>query len=514
MLIGVLGSRYRMRTGAAVIGDVEVGVMSNHVPILSASDIERYSIANAEVGDLQALPRRFNVKVGKFGLAKLLLKETFHYLPRALFRGPRAVKEAVDVITTRPCVYGVFSGPIGGFAPRPELCVGCLRCTIQHPDFVKVLSNPERDSLGDEFVSASHIGAIDQESSNGHVPVKGQGFRGRFGGSGWDGMWTDMSEIVRPTRDGIHGREFISTSIDIGSKPMRLIFDDGRLVGETPDVLELKVPFILDPPLPNTKSDVLEEIWISVAETIDSLALFPKEQLEAHDRWSSVTVPIIEVDDWSDGWRPPESVRMVEIAGTSDALLSLEPVHESLLVGARIPFSGDAALEIRELHAVGWRTFHLVADLHGRTTDDNFILEALTDLHLALVDAGIRDQITLLHSGGLVAAEHVVKAVLCGADGVALDLPLHFATQGRIAGKMATRGSFEVQMPKKLTHTWGVQRLLNLSASWRDQMLELLGAMGLREVRRLRGEHGRRMLQEDLEAESFAGIPGFSGGGK
>ncbi len=203
-----------MRTGAAVIGDVEVGVMSNHVPILSASDIERYSIANAEVGDLQALPRRFNVKVGKFGLAKLLLKETFHYLPRALFRGPRAVKEAVDVITTRPCVYGVFSGPIGGFAPRPELCVGCLRCTIQHPDFVKVLSNPERDSLGDEFVSASHIGAIDQESSNGHVPVKGQGFRGRFGGSGWDGMWTDMSEIVRPTRDGIHGREFISTSMN------------------------------------------------------------------------------------------------------------------------------------------------------------------------------------------------------------------------------------------------------------------------------------------------------------
>ena len=26
-------------------------------------------------------------------------------------------------------------------------------------------------------------------------------------------MWTDMSEIVRPTRDGIHGREYISTSV-------------------------------------------------------------------------------------------------------------------------------------------------------------------------------------------------------------------------------------------------------------------------------------------------------------
>ena len=38
-------------------------------------------------------------------------------------------------------------------------------------------------------------------------------------------MWTDMSEIVRPTRDGIHGREFISTLVDIGSKPSFLTFD-------------------------------------------------------------------------------------------------------------------------------------------------------------------------------------------------------------------------------------------------------------------------------------------------
>jgi hypothetical protein len=33
--------------------------------------------------------------------------------------------------------------------------------------------------------------------------------------------------------------------------------------------------------------------------------------------------------------------------------------------------------------------------------------------------------------------------------------------------------------------------------------------MGLREVRRLRGETGRAMFQRDLEAEAFAGIEGF-----
>jgi len=37
----------------------------------------------------------------------------------------------------------------------------------------------------------------------------------------------------------------------------------------------------------------------------------------------------------------------------------------------------------------------------------------------------------------------------------------------------------------------------------------VLGAMGLRELRRLRGEMGRAMFQADLEREAFAGIEGF-----
>ena len=43
-------------------------------------------------------------------------------------------------------------------------------------------------------------------------------------------MWTDMSEIVRPTRDGIHGREYISSSVDIGQKPPYLTFDGDEAV--------------------------------------------------------------------------------------------------------------------------------------------------------------------------------------------------------------------------------------------------------------------------------------------
>ncbi|MCC6396037.1 MAG: hypothetical protein IT282_03390, partial [Bacteroidetes bacterium] len=57
---------------------------------------------------------------------------------------------------------------------------------------------------------------------------------------------------------------------------------------------------------------------------------------------------------------------------------------------------------------------------------------------------------------------------------------------------------------------WGVQRLKNLLTSWRDQLLEVMGAMGLREVRRLRGEMGRAMFQKDLQREAFEGITGYA----
>ena len=49
---------------------------------------------------------------------------------------------------------------------------------------------------------------------------------------------------------------------------------------------------------------------------------------------------------------------------------------------------------------------------------------------------------------------------------------------------------------------------MNLIAAWRNQLLEVLGAMGIREVRRLRGEVGRAMFFEDLEAETFGRLFG------
>ena len=122
---------------------------------------------------------------------------------------------------------------------------------IQHPEAVTIRHNPEWKAWGDAYLSPKLVETILSESALGAVPVKGQGYRGRFGGPGWDRIWTDMSEIVRPTRDGIHGREFISTVVDIGSRPMHLATDGD---GERPRYLQVQLPILFDSPPESAQS--------------------------------------------------------------------------------------------------------------------------------------------------------------------------------------------------------------------------------------------------------------------
>jgi len=62
-------------------------------------------------------------------------------------------------------------------------------------------------------------------------------------------MWTDISEIVRPTRDGIHGREYISTVVKIGRKLAAIKFDSqGEIASPIPPALSIPLPIIFNTP--------------------------------------------------------------------------------------------------------------------------------------------------------------------------------------------------------------------------------------------------------------------------
>ncbi len=466
-----------------------------------ADRYHRYRIETEEVDDAQPLPHRFLVKVGKVGLAKFIAKEMLMYFGQ------------FDVILSRPCTYGVFSGPVGGFAPRPKLCVGCLRCCVQHPDFVKVLPNPDLLALGDSYTTHGHITAIDEEARKGMVPVRGQGYRGRFGGPGFDGMLTDMSEIVRPSRDGIHGRELIGTSVDVGSKPMHLSFDSsGNLSGSTPEMFTIQVPFVFDLPPGNLGSTGLVKVVDTTSRRIDTLACLDAHTVVRLRMDAPHIVPVLDTAEAAHASEFP-AARLVELDGwDADAFEAANEATDAM-VGVRLHFEEGWQERLDAAVDAGAKVIHLLADLHARGGDGTFVSELFKEAHMMLIEQGRRDTVTLFGGGGIVGADHVPKAIISGLDAVALDLAVLFALQGRSHGSLEKRDRVSGTLPRMLDHGWAEQRLANLCGSWRDQLLEILGAMGIREVRRLRGEFGRSMIVKHLEDEAFEGIAGYTGGG-
>jgi hypothetical protein len=458
----------------------------------------RYHIKTQKADEIEKWPPRFSVKVGKIGLAKWLIAEFLEHGPTKL-----------DVILSRPCMYGVFSGPIGGFAPRPEHCVACLRCTTENPEFISVTHNPENLKLGDSYFNSGYINAIRYESLEGMIPVRGAGYRGKFGGEGWDGMWTDMSEIVRPTRDGIHGREFISTVVDIGYRPNYLVFDDNKKpVGPKPQIVSIPLPILFDVPPSSTADQMARQITAKAAAEMDTLAVLPIEDIIKLNLSGGHLIPLVKSEQAHLLKQLSFSPRLVEMDGWQPALLeAIQDCCPDAIIVLRTPFiSKEKLLDYVQL---GIHTFHLVADYHGRGPDGKFVLDLILETHQVLVDAGIRQETTLIASGGMIAAEHIPKAILSGLDAVAIDTPIVAALQAKFNGEQKDRTTTKFALPRKLTVEWGEQRLLNLAASWRDQLLEISGAMGLREIRRMRGELGRAMFMKNLEADAFAGVTGY-----
>jgi len=453
----------------------------------------RYTITTRLTPEVVPVPPRFRVRVTKYRLVALAAQEIL------------AARGSLRVALSRPCVYGVFGRPVGGLAPIEDLCVGCLRCMIEYPGVVQIQRNRERERLRAPGYSVDETDTILYEARTGRVPVRGAGYRGPFGGTGWDALWLDMSEIVRPTRDGIHGREYISTAVEIGEQPPFLHFDAaGAPSGPLPRGRRIEVPFLLGAAPSGEQTPHVQSLLVEAARRIQTLALVPVATIVRLGLNPSGVVALV---------KPADFVWLDRLSG-APAIIELDAWdrarHEELtrrfpdsLVGVCLPLGSDVVAPVRE----GARIVHLRA----RPSQPD-ALAALPDLirrsHLALVEAGVRDEVTLLGSGGITLAEHVPKALACGLDAVVLDAPLWVALQARVDPDAAAATGVRVVFPA-LTTEWGIQRLANLAASWRDQLLEILGAMGLREVRRLRGELGRCLFQADLEREAFGAIDGY-----
>jgi len=493
-----------------LLDDPEATRQNSIIDPARGTSYRRYKIVTKPAPPRKKLPPPFDPRVSKIGLARILLKETLGYGLKL------REKEYRRALVSRPCIYGTFSGPFGGFHPIKEKCTGCMRCVQEYPGICSVDRNPEFYRFADSYwssegaatTSGSPVATVLYEAETGKIPIKGMGYKGPFSGPGWDSIWTDMSEIVRPTRDGVYGREFISTLVDVGSKRKSIQFnhEDDHLSKTT----EVSLPIIFDYLPPNLNShSILESVAGASLRTGTIYIATPAQanQLQEGDR--DQRVPLISSDEVGEaaGWL--RDARLIELAGyDSSTVEKVRSINSTAPISVRLPLTIDSAKTATDLVRNGIDIIHLVADYHGQswdTDEPSHAKDMIRKVHTTLVTESLRDDVTLIASGGITRAEHVPKAIICGADLVAIDTTVLVALQSRFLGECVSAESGRISA-EKFDSKWGEQRLVNLLSSWHDQLIEILSAMGIRDVRRLRGDVGRAMFNEELEKEAFGDI--------
>ncbi len=477
----------------------------------NCSKYVRYKIETSPTPPRRRQPHPFYPRVRKIGLAGLLLREVFEYG----FKLRR--KEYRRALLTRPCIYGVFSGRFAGFHPIREKCTGCMRCVQEYPDFCTVDRNPEFYTFADSYwipddpttASGSPVATVSYEAETGKIPIKGMGYKGAFAGPGWDSMWTDMSEIVRPTRDGVYGREYISTLVDVGRKERFLDFFN-RKPSQSSSTVEISVPIIFDYLPPNLSNQCITEATAGAAARTETLFIASPSQIRRlSDIQRDRFIPLIPPERFSENHDLILAARAIELTHYDSS--TFDKIRESnprAPISVRLPLSNNSGKITADLVRAGVDIVHLFADYHGRGWDKDepaFVKDLLRSVHEELVKESLRDEVTLFVSGGITLAEHVPKAVICGADLVGIDTTVLVALQAQFLGECNSSEAGRIA-PEKFDPKWGEQRLVNLLASWHDQLIEILSAMGMRDVRRLRGDVGRAMFNEDLEKEAFADV--------
>ncbi len=421
---------------------------------------------------------------------------------------------------TKVCIYEAHKrrqdDPRRMADPNTVVCRNCFRCIQECPRGALEKSlDIDYANIGGAFWKPDNLLSLWKQAEDGSVPVSGAGYRGPFTGTGFDSMWTDMSEIVRPTRDGIHGREYINTAVELGRKLNHLAFDArGRLVSQVPRTVSLALPVLFDYP-PENQSTVVKEALVGAAAELGTYVLMPASEITSEmARYRNRMIPCLsfyEIGKYETVLQKADLVSLDYSEPAMDdipGIISQVKKYNNALVIIRIPAGKNIENTISRLAHAGAEIIHIAADYRGREINGGEARERRTlkdiirAVHLKLVDEGVRDEVTIIASGGIAMAEYVPKAMLCGADLTAVDIPLLVALGVRVYEEPRKLLVFPETLDKFPAAVLS-QRLINLMGAWHSQMLEMMGAMGIREARRLRGESGRAIFFEEIDRDTF-----------
>jgi ferredoxin len=232
-------------------------------------------------------------------------------------------------------------------------------------------------------------------------------------------------------------------------------FDDQwNLKSLIPPTREIPVPILFGALPFSPGAGVIPSLALAASQLTTYLTLRPDQDLERYMEYFNHLVVSLRPEEIETRREILEWATIIEIEPGADPIASITRAHQinpHLLTVLRIPAARGVEREILRLSEQGAETIHLSADIHGRGEDGVRLLDCLRDSH------------------------RLLECTVCGECR---------------AGRPCPR-QIESVDPR-----WGAARVINLMLAWRDQLLEVLGAMGMRDVRRLRGETGRAVFAD------------------
>lgn len=433
-------------------------------------------------------------------------------------------------------------------------CVNCHRCVALCPTRALKIKVNDLEFKPNANWTSTAIKEIYKQAESGGVLLTGMGNPKPFPVY-WDKMLINASQVTNPSIDPL--REPMETGVILGRKPEKLEFDKGgNLTTEMPPQVKLTVPVMFSAMSFGSISKNVHEA-LARASTELGILYNTGEGGLAQEFYKYGPNTIVQIASGRFGVHPDylNAGAMVEIKigqGAKPGIgghLPGEKVGEEVSKARMIPQSSDAISpaphhDIYSIEDLAQLIYSLkeatnyekpvsvkIAAVHNAPAIASGIARAGADiitidgfrggtgaapsrvrdnvgipieLALAAVDQrlreeSIRNNVSLVVAGSVRNSADIVKAIALGADACYVASSALIAVGCHMCQKCYTGkcnwgiATQREDLVKRLNPDVATERLINLISSWKHEIEEMLGGMGLNAIESLKGN--RLMLR-------------------